>query len=181
MSTNKITTVSFIKTDFFVCLESNKPDPTRVVQVFDFDDTITLKPENLDNSKMTTDEFFDAARSFLPDQRVVDVLRLAHSFGDAIAVCTSRPPERMEETIAWLDKFNIPFDQILLSTNTLPSAITKQIMFKKLQEDYKKIGMVVDDSPYNIEGARLQGIDAILVNKNTTYWSNHPESVYLYK
>lgn len=176
-----MTTVSLIKTDLFVCVEENAPDTNRVVQVFDFDDTLTLKPESLDNAKMTTDEFFDAARTFLPDDRVVDILRLAHSLGDAIAVCTSRPPDRLHETIAWLNKFDIPFDQILLSTNKLPSSITKQAMFKKLQKNYKKIGMVVDDSPYNIEGARLQGIDAILVNKNTTYWSNHPESVYLYR
>lgn len=176
-----MTTATLFKTDLYVGVEINSPDPTRVVQVFDFDDTITLKPENFDNAHMSKDEFFDASREFLPDQRVVDILRLAHSFGDAIAVCTSRPPERLQETVHWLDKHEIPFDQIILSTNKLSSAITKQSMFQKLQQDYKKIGMVVDDSPYNIEGAKLQGIDAILVDKNSAYWSTHPESVYILK
>ena len=171
----------YFSDDLYVGAEQFPPDPTRVVQVFDFDDTLTLKPSSFNNTHMSKDEFFDHARHFPPDFAVVDILRLAHSLGDAIAVATSRPPDRMYETIAWLWKHDIHFDQILLSTNKLTSAITKQAMFRKLQKDYRKIGMVVDDSPYNIEGARLQEIDAILVDKNSAYWSTHPEPVYKFE
>ena len=36
---------------------------------------------------------------------------------------------------------------------------------------------MVDDSPYNIRGARLQKIGAIHVLKNEAYWSANPEVV----
>ena len=127
---------------------------------------------------MTKDQFFDAARDFPADQAVVDLLRLLHSKGDRIAIATARPAERLTETFQWLKRNKIPFDQIILSTGTQPSGIAKQAMLQKLQDDYRMVGTLVDDSPYNIEGAQLQGIDAIHVRKNDEYWAQHPEKVY---
>ena len=127
---------------------------------------------------MTKDQFFDAARDFPADQAVVDLLRLLHSKGDRIAIATARPAERLTETFQWLKRNKIPFDQIILSTGAQPSGIAKQAMLQKLQDDYRMVGTLVDDSPYNIEGAQLQGIDAIHVRKNDEYWAQHPEKVY---
>ena len=53
--------------DMFAGIEMATPDKRRVVQAFDVDDTLTKKPENFDNTGMTKDEFFDAARSFPAD------------------------------------------------------------------------------------------------------------------
>ena len=164
--------------DMFAGIEMSPPDKRRVVQAFDVDDTLTKKPENFDNTGMTKDEFFDAAREFPADQAVVELAQLLASKGDAIAIATARPASRLQETIEWLQRNNVPFDQIMLSTGTEVSGVAKQAMLQKLQDDYRMVGTLFDDSPYNIQGARMQGVDAIHLDKNAPYWDAHSEKVY---
>ena len=59
--------------DMFEGIELTTPDKRRVVQAFDVDDTLTKKPDNFDNTGMTKDEFFDAARNFPADPAVVEL------------------------------------------------------------------------------------------------------------
>ena len=148
-----------------------------VVHVFDLDDTLSLKPDGFDNTGMSKDEFFDASRSFPSDERVAFLARFLASRGDAIAVCTARPPERLCESFQWLMKWRIPFDVLMLSTGRLPSGMAKQYMLKHLRRQYKRIGTMFDDSIYNIRGARLQKIGAIHIPKNEEYWAANPEIV----
>ena len=148
-----------------------------VVHIFDLDDTLTLKPEGFDNTGLTKDEFFDASRSFPSDERVAYLARFLASRGDAIAVCTARPSERLCESYQWLMKWRIPFDALLLSTGRTTSGMAKQHMLKYLRRQYKRIGTMVDDSPFNVKGARLQKIGAIHVCKNDEYWAANPEIV----
>ena len=80
-----------------------------VVHVFDLDDTLTIKPQGFDNTGMSKDEFFDASRSFAPsDERVAYLARFLASRGDAIAVCTARPSERLCESYQWLQEVAYP-------------------------------------------------------------------------
>ena len=148
-----------------------------VVHVFDLDDTLTIKPQGFDNTGMSKDEFFDASRAFPSDERVAYLARFLASRGDAIAVCTARPAERLCESYQWLMKWRIPFDALLLSTGRTTSGMAKQHMLKYLRHQYKRIGTMVDDSPYNVRGARLQKIGAIHVLKNEDYWANNFELV----
>ena len=60
------------------------------------------------------------------------------------------------------------------------SGIAKQEMLRSLQDDYKMVGTLFDDSPYNIEGARMQGVDAVHLRTNDAYWDAHPETVLRY-
>ena len=166
--------------DLFKGVELNPADKNKVVQVFDVDDTLTMKPENFDNTGLTKDQFFDAAREFPADQAVVDLARMLHEKGDSIAIATARPAERMQETIDWLQRNNVPFDQIMLSTGGEVSGVAKQAMLQKLQDEYKMVGTLFDDSPYNIEGAKMQGISGVHLRKNDDYWAQHPETVYPY-
>ncbi len=166
--------------DLFKGVELVPPDKRSVVQVYDVDDTLTRKPEGFDNTGLTKDQFFDAAREFPADQAVVELAQLQQRLGDRIAIATARPVERLDETIDWLRRNNVPFDQIMLSTGAEPSGVAKQAMLQKLQDDYRMVGTLIDDSPYNIQGARMQGIDAIHLRKNDEYWEQHPENVYPY-
>ena len=166
--------------DLFKGAELVPPDKSKVVQVFDVDDTITMKPEGFDNTGLTKDQFFDAARDFPADPTVVELAQLLHSKGDRIAIATARPAERLEETIAYLNKHKVPFDQIMLGTGGEVSGVAKQAMLQKLQDDYKMVGTLFDDSPYNIEGAAMQGISGVHLRKNDDYWAQHPETVYPY-
>ena len=160
----------------FVGLQRLPIDKT-VVHIFDLDDILTLKPEGFDNTGLTKDEFFDASRAFPSDERVAFLARFLAARGDAIAVCTARPPERLCESFQWLLKWRIPFDVLMTSTGLLPSGMSKQHMLKYLQRQYDRVGTMFDDSPYNIEGARLQKIGAIHIRKNDEYWAANPEIV----
>ena len=153
------------------------PASKKVVHVFDLDDTITIKPPGFDNTGMSKDEFFDASRSFAPDPRVTWLVRFLASRGDAIAVCTARPSERLCESYQWLTRWRIPFDVLMLSTGLSVSGIAKQHMIKRLRRTYSTVGTLFDDSPYNVEGARLQKIGAVHILKNCEYWAAHPETV----
>lgn len=160
-----------------VGIQRVRPSKSRIVHAFDLDDTLTIKPEGFNNVGMTKDEFFDASRSFSPDDRIVDLLRMMYRWGDAIAICTARPADRLCESYNWLRKWKIPFDAIIVSNTTQCSGITKQYMLQYLRRQYRMVGTLIDDSPYNIEGARLQRIKRIHVLKNCKYWDAHPEVV----
>ena len=166
--------------DLFEGMQLNNPDPRAIVHAFDVDDTLTSKPEGFDNTGMTKDQFFDASRDFPADNAVVELAQMLASKGDRIAIATARPAERLQETIDWLQKHNVPFDQIMLSTGGEPSGVAKQAMLQKLQDDYRMVGTLFDDSPYNIEGAAMQGISGVHLRKNDEYWDAHPEIVYPY-
>ena len=65
----------------------------------------------------------------------------------------------------------------MLSTGVEASNSAKQHMIKYLRQEYNSVGTMYDDSIYNIEGARLQGVSAIHIPKNEAYWNLHPETV----
>jgi len=153
------------------------PVTKKVVHIFDLDDTLSIKPDGLHNAGMTKDQFFDAARDFPSDERVTWLARLLAKQGDAIAVCTARPPDRLSESYQWLRKWRIPFDVLMLSTGQSASGMAKQHMIKHLRRKYSRVGTLFDDSQYNIRGARLQKIGAIHILKNEQYWAAHPELV----
>jgi phosphoglycolate phosphatase-like HAD superfamily hydrolase len=169
-----------IGSDLFRGVSFTPPDKSQVVHVIDVDDTLTRKPDGFDNTGLTKDQFFDAARDFPAQRAVVELTQLLHRMGDAIAIATARPIERLEETIHWLRQHNVPFDTIMLSLGSEPSSISKQAMLQKLQKDYLRIGVLIDDSIYNVEGARLQGVSAIHLRTNDQYWLENPEQVYAY-
>ena len=81
--------------DLFAGAELIPPDKRKVVQVYDVDDTLTKKPEGFDNTGLTKDQFFDAAREFPADQAVVELAQLQQRLGDRIAIATARPAERL--------------------------------------------------------------------------------------
>ena len=157
----------------------NEPRKDQVVHAFDVDSTLTKDPEYLPPIK-SKDHYFDLARDFEANEAVADLARMLHSKGDAIAIATARPAERLLETIEWLQRNNIPVDQVMLSNGKTTSGIAKQEKLRSLQDDYRMVGTLFDDSPYSIEGARMQGVDAVHLRTNDAYWDAHPETVLKY-
>ena len=153
------------------------PANKKVVHIMDLDDTLSIKPDGIANARMTKDQFFDAARNFTSDERVAWLARLLAKQGDAIAVCTARPPDRLCESYQWLRRWRIPFDVLMLSTGQSASGMAKQHMIKHLRRKYNRVGTLFDDSQYNVRGARLQKIGAIHILKNADYWAANPELV----
>ena len=166
--------------DLFKGAELTPADKQKIVQVFDVDSTLTQDPYGPQPVITGKDHYFDLARDYPPNEAVADLARMLHEKGDAVAIATARPAERLQETMEWLKRNNIPFDQIMLSTGGEPSGVAKQAMLQKLQDDYKQVGTLFDDSKFNIEGAHMQGIDAVHLRTNDEYWDQHPEQVFPY-
>ena len=53
-------------------------------------------------------------------------------------------------------------------------------MIQYLQGKYRMVGTLFDDSPANIQGAALQGVDTIHLHTNNAYWDKHPEQTFAY-
>ena len=164
--------------DLFAGAEITPADKQRVVHAFDVDSTLTADPYGPMPQITGKDHYFDLARDFPANEAVAELARMLHRQGDAIAIATARPVERLEETMDWLRRNNIPADQVILSTGQEASGVAKQGMLQKLQDDYKMVGTLFDDSPFNIEGAQLQGVDAVHLRTNDGYWNQHPEKVW---
>ncbi len=162
----------------FVGLRRTQPCSNTVVHAFDFDDVLTMKPQGFDNTGLTKDDFFDASRSFPPNTAVLELVQMLVDSGDRIAIATARPPERLHETIQWLDENNVPFDSIMHSKGHEPSGVVKQEMLLRLQDDYKEVATLFDDSQYNCDGAKRQGIPAVHLKTNVEYWDANPEYIY---
>jgi len=170
--------MSTICSTSFEGIQLTTPRDDQVVQAFDLDDTLNLKPEAFDNAGLTKDEFFDLAQTFTTDEAVAYLARLLHSKGDAIAITTARPIERLQQTKTWLEEHDIPFDVIMHARASVPSCIAKQEMLQYLQLHYRMVGTLFDDSPYNCEGAHHQGVSTVHIPKNCQYWAANPEVVY---
>ena len=56
-----------IRNNYFYQINRTVPCSDTVIHIFDVDDTLTLKPEGFDNSRLSKDEFFDASREFGAD------------------------------------------------------------------------------------------------------------------
>ena len=118
--------------DLFAGAELRPADKNAIVHAFDVDSTLTTDPYGPMPVIKDKDHYFDLARDFPANEAVADLARMLHSKGDKIAIATARPSERLEETIDWLKRNNIPFDQIMLSTGSEPSGVAKQAMLQKL-------------------------------------------------
>ena len=164
--------------DLFAGAQLSPARKDQVVHAFDVDSTLTADPYGPVPVITGKDHYFDLARDYPANEAVADLARMLHSKGDAIAIATARPAERLQETMDWLQRNNIPADQVILSTGQEASGVAKQAMLQKLQDDYKMVGTLFDDSKFNIEGARLQGIDAVHLRTNDAYWDAHPEKVW---
>ena len=168
--------------DLFVGQELTPADKKAIVHAFDVDDTLTRKPNNFDNTGLTKDQFFDAAREFPADEAVVELAQMLAAKGDRIAIATARPAERLQETIEWLKRNNVPFDQIMLSTGAEPSGVAKQAMLQ-LQDipidQYERCLTI--SRTYSFKAHRCKVLTLNDLRKNDPYYViAHPETVWPY-
>ena len=136
--------------DLFAGAQMSPANKQQVVHAFDVDSTLTADPYGPQPVITGKDHYFDLARDYPANEAVADLARMLHSKGDAIAIATARPAERLQETMDWLNRNNIPHDQVILSTGEEASGVAKQAMLQKLQDDYKMVGTLFDDSPLSL-------------------------------
>jgi hypothetical protein len=91
-------------------------------------------------------KFFDAMDADRPNAAIADWVReLAQSYD--IVIVTGRPQVYLQNTIDWLQRYSVPFSQILMRRqgDRRPDFVVKEEMLAGLGPEC--IAMVIDDRP----------------------------------
>jgi hypothetical protein len=104
-------------------------------------------------------KFFEGCGEDLPRMDVIAKLLDAHEAGYEIIICSARPIDYREQTEAWLQLQDIPYDRLIMRNHKdyRPDTIVKQEFLDKYL-DKSKIVKVFDDRPCVIEMWRSNGI-----------------------
>jgi phosphoglycolate phosphatase-like HAD superfamily hydrolase len=131
--------------------------------IFDLDGTLALIDHRLhflEGKKKNWRKFFAACVDDLPNEPVIEVLRGLRKQGYSIWITSGRSDEVRSETVAWLQKYAIPYDELLMrSQGDLTADHTlKQGWLKNgtLQKD--RVLMVFDDRDKVVAMWRAQGL-----------------------
>tara|TARA_B100000073_G_C23558973_1_gene503283 strand:- start:147 stop:608 length:462 start_codon:yes stop_codon:yes gene_type:complete len=143
--------------------------------IFDLDGTLaditlrrTLAIDSTDG-KMDWDVFFDPKNISLdqPNTPVITMAQLLHSQGYKIVILSGRSARTQDVTLDWLNKHNVPFDDIHMrptdkKSHFLPDNVLKQNwLFTVLRDD--DIFAVFDDRQQVVDMWRDNGLTVFQV------------------
>ena len=95
-----------------------------------------------------------------PIQPVIDIIRLGHSVGIKIVLCTAREDNCREETIKWLQIHDVPYDDLFMRDDydTRPDDIIKFELLQEILRDGYEPLCVFDDRQCVVDMWRAQGL-----------------------
>lgn len=112
------------------------------VVIFDLDGTLALIDDRraksiLKNGKMDWDTFFDPKNIELdkPNMPVIHMARTLKKVGHAVIIFSGRSAATQDATEAWLEKFNVPFDKLVMRPNVGKFKFTGDEILKKMWLD----------------------------------------------
>ena len=141
--------------------------------IFDLDGTLAIINERrekatLPNGKMDWETFFDPANIELdkPNVPVIDVFRVMAAAGYRVGVFSGRDAISYNETLQWLQKYEVNFDFIRMrpiGSNTPDDVLKKQWLDDELNAG-EEILCVFDDRDKVVKMWRDNGITCMQVN-----------------
>lgn len=110
--------------------------------IFDLDGTLALIDDRRQlatkpDGKMNWDIFFDPKNIDLdqPNMPVIHMARTLKNAGHPVVIFSGRSDATLDTTVNWLNKFNVPFDQIQMRPSTGKFKWTKDDVLKKMWLD----------------------------------------------
>lgn len=94
------------------------------------------------------DPFFEFMASAKPIEPVRKLVQILKEQGQSILICSGRPDSHRQQTIDWLTKNNIPFDDIFLrpiGDDALKDEVVKGNLLKVMREKGYTPWLVLDD------------------------------------
>jgi hypothetical protein len=141
--------------------------------IFDLDGTLAIINERrekatLPNGKMDWETFFDPANIELdkPNVPVINVFRVMAASGYRVGVFSGRDAISYNETLQWLQKYEVNFDFIRMrpiGSNTPDDVLKKQWLDDELNAG-EEILCVFDDRDKVVKMWRDNGITCMQVN-----------------
>lgn len=144
-----------------------KPETMRHGIIFDMDGTLTdvRSIRSFVRGKYRNFDMFHRSSYFCPpNQEVLDMAFDADEQGYALVIVTARNETYREVTQAWLDRFNVPYDNIYMRADDdfRKDFDVKQDILAKINEDYD-IVHAVDDNPAVRDVWLKNGIETTIV------------------
>ena len=158
----KITNYNFGKEYFkYIPNKDFKERPLKQCVIVDLDSTIANNNERnpYDYTRVLEDK---------PIEKVIDLVKLLKQGCYKIVICTGRSNMAKEDTLLWLYKHNVPFDEFYIreKDDNRKDYIVKSMMWKKIIEKYN-VAFMIDDRRQVIDHARSCGFLVFDVANNT--------------
>lgn len=145
-----------------------KPATREPAAVFDMDGTLsdTRDITHFVHGKFRDFDSFHRHSLFTPpNKEVLAALRSAHEKGYKIVITTARNEEFRGVTQAWLDKLNIPYDNIFMrkdGDSRKDFVVKKEIFDNDINPNYDLV-ISYDDNPQAVEAWREKGVRVVEV------------------
>lgn len=139
---------------------------TRRCAIFDIDGTLAeFDAERLGPLVHGPEKHWDAFHAAMADTPVIEpvarVLRRIRAGGDAIVLCSGRPAGWQAQTVAWLEKNDLPFDGIYLrpgGADEMSDPDVKRGLLADMRGDGFEPWIVFDDRASVVAFWRSEGL-----------------------
>ena len=134
---------------------------TEEIVIFDIDGTLADVSERIHHLTSTPKDWDSFFAGMVQDKAIRSMVRLCniiYSSGVRIILCSGRKEEHREETVAWLERENVKYHQLLLRKNgdRRSDVLVKRRMLERL--DKSKVLFVVEDRTNVVEMWRAEGL-----------------------
>jgi beta-phosphoglucomutase-like phosphatase (HAD superfamily) len=132
------------------------------VVIFDLDGTLALieHRQHFLKGKKNWREFFAACVDDPPNQPIIEVLRALHLSGKEIWIVSGRSNEVQHETVDWLKRNGIPYEQLIMRHvgDFRPDDVLKRHWLVNGTLPKERVLMVFDDRDKVVEMWRREGL-----------------------
>lgn len=135
--------------------------------IFDMDGTlcdVSSVRHHVKGRERNFDAFHRDSLSCPPHHWVADTARWVHSSGHGVLILTGRMAKWREGTARWLEKWNIPFDELLTRADGdfRKDTVIKAELLANVRRRWQ-ITEAIDDNPAIVELWRSEGIPTTVV------------------
>lgn len=134
------------------------------IVIVDIDGTLSFLDHRLHYIKGKSQDwnaFYKACPKDEPNEPMIHLVQALHATGHEVIIVSGRSDIVFKETVAWLDKYEVPFDQIYLRQEgiyTKDYKLKKRLIFQTLKIKPEKILLVLEDRTSVVEMWRSMGI-----------------------
>lgn len=138
------------------------------IAIFDLDGTLALiehRRHFVEGEKKNWPAFFAACVDDQPNQPVIEVLSALAMAGSEIWIVSGRSDEVLQQTLAWFDKYNIGYHQILMrkAGDYRADDIVKREWLTNGTIPKERVAMVFDDRARVVDMWRSEGLTCLQV------------------
>jgi hypothetical protein len=127
--------------------------------IFDIDDTLSNSSNRAywiskDNPNKNWGTYYNLLIEDAPITPVVEILQCLYGCGHRVILCTGRPENYRNLTVQWLEKYDIPSNDLFMrqtSETGLRNAQAKQIMFERIKTAGYNPVAVFEDNPLSVQ------------------------------